>query len=103
MWILQSITECICIGYECGRCKLAAADEAIRSLAVRVGIPQHRSSEVKRETDLERLSEAAWDGCLYSGKSLTTVSKEIIYERYMKLHDNNESNKIFLKQAHRHR
>ncbi len=61
----------------------SAAVEAVRSLAVRVGIPQHLSELGIKETDLERLSEAAWADVCTPGNP-REVSKEIIYELYMK-------------------
>jgi len=61
----------------------SAAVEAVRSLAVRVGIPQHLSELGIKETDLERLSEAAWADVCTPGNP-RDVSKEIIYELYMK-------------------
>lgn len=60
-----------------------AAVEAVKSLAMRVGIPQHLSELGIEEDDLERLSEAAFaDVCTPSNPR--EVSKEIILELYRK-------------------
>ena len=59
------------------------AVEAVKSLAMRVGIPQHLSELGIEEDDLERLSEAAFTDVCTSGNP-REVSKEIILELYRK-------------------
>ena len=60
-----------------------AAVEAVKSLAIRVGIPQHLSELGIEEEDLERLSEAAFADVCTPGNP-REVSKEIILELYRK-------------------
>ncbi|WP_195547232.1 lactaldehyde reductase [Bacteroides intestinalis] len=60
-----------------------AAMEAVKSLAMRVGIPQHLSELGIEEDDLERLSEAAFADVCTPGNP-REVSKEIILELYRK-------------------
>ena len=60
-----------------------AAVEAVKSLAMRVGIPQHLSELGIEEDDLERLSEAAFADVCTPGNP-REVSKEIILELYRK-------------------
>ena len=60
-----------------------AAVEAVKSLAMRVGIPQHLSELGIEEEDLERLSEAAFEDVCTPGNP-REVSKEIILELYRK-------------------
>lgn len=60
-----------------------AAVEAVKSLAIRVGIPQHLSELGIEEEDLERLSEAAFEDVCTPGNP-REVSKEIILELYRK-------------------
>ena len=60
-----------------------AAVEAVKSLAIRVGIPQHLSELRIEEEDLERLSEAAFADVCTPGNP-REVSKEIILELYRK-------------------
>ena len=60
-----------------------AAIEAVKSLAIRVGIPQHLSELGIEEEDLERLSEAAFADVCTPGNP-REVSKEIILELYRK-------------------
>lgn len=60
-----------------------AAVEAVKSLAMRVGIPQHLSELGIEEDDLERLSEAAFEDVCTPGNP-REVSKEIILELYRK-------------------
>ncbi len=57
--------------------------EAVKSLAMRVGIPQHLSELGIEENDLERLSEAAFADVCTPGNP-REVSKEIILELYRK-------------------
>lgn len=59
------------------------AVEAVKSLAMRVGIPQHLSELGIEEDDLERLSEAAFTDVCTPGNP-REVSKEIILELYRK-------------------
>ena len=61
-----------------------AAVEAVKSLAMRVGIPQHLSELGIEEEDLERLSEAAFADVCTPGNP-REVSKEIILELYRKV------------------
>lgn len=61
-----------------------AAVEAVKSLAIRVGIPQHLSELGIEEEDLERLSEAAFADVCTPGNP-REVSKEIILELYRKV------------------
>lgn len=61
-----------------------AAVEAVKSLAMRVGIPQHLSELGIEEEDLERLSEAAFEDVCTPGNP-REVSKEIILELYRKV------------------
>ena len=61
-----------------------AAVEAVKSLAIRVGIPQHLSELGIKEEDLERLSEAAFADVCTPGNP-REVSKEIILELYRKV------------------
>ena len=56
---------------------------AVKSLAIRVGIPQHLSELGIEEEDLERLSEAAFADVCTPGNP-REVSKEIILELYRK-------------------
>lgn len=56
---------------------------AVKSLAIRVGIPQHLSELGIEEEDLERLSEAAFADVCTPGNP-REVSKEIIFELYRK-------------------
>lgn len=60
-----------------------AVVEAVKSLAMRVGIPQHLSELGIEEDDLERLSEAAFADVCTPGNP-REVSKEIILELYRK-------------------
>ena len=59
------------------------AVEAVKTLAMRVGIPQHLSELGIEENDLERLSEAAFADVCTPGNP-REVSKEIILELYRK-------------------
>lgn len=60
-----------------------AAVNAVKALSLRVGIPQHLSELGIRETDLERLAEAAFADVCTPGNP-REVSKEIILELYKK-------------------
>ena len=60
-----------------------AAVLAVKSLAMRVGIPQHLSDLGIKEEDLERLAEAAFADVCTPGNP-REVSKEIILELYRK-------------------
>lgn len=60
-----------------------AAVDAVKSLAIRVGIPQHLSELGIKEEDLERLSEAASTDVCTPGNP-REVTKEIILELYKK-------------------
>lgn len=60
-----------------------AAVEAVRSLAVRVGIPQHLSELGIKEEDLERLAESAFADVCTPGNP-REVTQEIILELYKK-------------------
>lgn len=59
------------------------AVDAVRSLAVRVGIPQHLTELGIKAEDLERLAEAAFADVCTPGNP-REVSKEIILELYKK-------------------
>lgn len=58
-----------------------AAVDAVKALAVRVGIPQHLSELGVQEEDLKRLSQAAFADVCTPGNP-REVSEEIIYELY---------------------
>lgn len=58
-----------------------AAVDAVKALAVRVGIPQHLSQLGVKEEDLKRLSQAAFADVCTPGNP-REVSEEIIYELY---------------------
>lgn len=58
-----------------------AAVDAVKALAVRVGIPQHLSELGVKEEDLKRLSQAAFADVCTPGNP-REVSEEIIYELY---------------------
>ena len=60
-----------------------AAIKAVKELAVRVGIPQHLSELGIRESDLEKLSKAAFEDVCTPGNP-REVNKEIIYDLYKK-------------------
>ena len=59
------------------------AVDAVKSLAIRVGIPQHLSELGIREDDLERLAESAFVDVCTPGNP-REVTKEIILELYKK-------------------
>lgn len=72
--------------YQPGMSREEAADaavDAVKSLAIRVGIPQHLSELGIREDDLERLAESAFTDVCTPGNP-REVSKEIILELYKK-------------------
>jgi lactaldehyde reductase len=61
-----------------------AAVDAVRALAVRVGIPQHLTELGIQEADLERLAVAAAADVCTPGNP-REVNKEIILELYKKV------------------
>lgn len=61
-----------------------AAVDAVRALAVRVGIPQHLSELGIQESDLERLAESAFVDVCTPGNP-REVTKETILELYKKV------------------
>lgn len=61
-----------------------AAVDAVRALAVRVGIPQHLSELGIQESDLERLAESAFADVCTPGNP-REVTKETILELYKKV------------------
>ena len=58
-----------------------AAVQAVKSLAIRIGIPQHLSELGIEEEDMERLAETAFADVCTPGNP-REVSKEIILELY---------------------
>lgn len=70
--------------YQAGMTREEAADAAVKAvqdLAIRVGIPQHLSELGIKESDLERLSKAAFEDVCTPGNP-REVSQEIIYGLY---------------------
>ena len=61
-----------------------AAVSSVRKLALSVGIPQHLSEIGIKESDLERLSKAAFEDVCTPGNP-REVTKEIIYQLYKKV------------------
>lgn len=61
-----------------------AAVSSVRKLALNVGVPQHLSEIGIMESDLERLSKAAFEDVCTPGNP-REVTKEIIYQLYKKV------------------
>ena len=60
-----------------------AAVKAVKDLSIRVGIPQHLAELGIQESDLERLSKAAFEDVCTPGNP-REVTPAIIYELYKK-------------------